>query len=213
MRRNKQACSPLAPLAIGLAIGCFFLLAAARGGLAAPVERQTLPDSVSLWIDAAGDSAAWPGAAVVGVFDRTEVRVEPSGLGHVSRRTLTKILTEEGALSQATLRFDYDPASNTILLDAIKVHRAGGGTESIDPSLARDLSAPADMIYWGARMKIISLPRLHVGDAVEVETMKKGFRISPISRAKGLGPRAARRGTHRMMNVTSPRCAGTSMTS
>lgn len=179
MRPTKHAGSHLVSLTVGLAIGGFMLLATTDASLAAPAEHQlSPPDSVSLWIEAAGDSAAWPGADVVGVFDRTVVRVEPTGLGHVSRRTLTKILTEEGARSQATLRFDYDPASNMIRLDAIKIHRAGGATESIDPSLARDLSAPADMIYWGARMKIISLPRLRVGDAIEVETMKKGFQIA-----------------------------------
>ena len=219
---------------IGSTIG-FFLLhaggacarAAAPGGAASP------PDSVALWIEAAGDSAAWPGAGIVGVFDRTEVRVEPSGLGHVSRRTLTKILTEEGARSQATLRFDYDPASNMIRLDAIRVHRAGGGTESIDTSLARDHSAPADMIYWGARMKIISFapaPRRRrdrgrdLQEGVPDRLLGRRRRsagersfdpaaVGGSGSARGRSRRALRSGRLGTTSATSRRCAGTSTTS
>ncbi len=187
MRRLPLAGLQLLSFILGSAICWILLLSGAQGGSAAASGDGTAPpDSIFSWIEAAGDSTAWPGAGIVGVFDRTEVRVEPSGLGHVSRRRLAKILTEEGARSQATLRFDYDPASNMIRLDAIRIHRAGGGTESIDTSIARDLSAPAEMIYWGARMKIISVPRLRVGDAVEVETYKKGFQIAYLEGGGGM---------------------------
>jgi len=135
-------------------------------------------DSIAHWIAAAGDSTDWPDAALVAVFDRSEVEVEESGLGHVRRRTLTKVLTEEGAKSLATLRFDYDPASNMIRIDDVRIHREGGAVLPVDAADAVDLFAPADMIYWGARMKILSLPRLNVGDAVEVRTYKKGFQIA-----------------------------------
>lgn len=126
----------------------------------------------------AGSAEDHNGAECVVVFDRTDSDVEESGLAHVRRHELIKILTEEGAVSQAVRRFDYDPASNFIRIDGIRIFRVGGGIEVVDPAAAHDLFAPAHAIYWGARMKIIGLPRLEPGDAVEIRTYKKGFEIA-----------------------------------
>lgn len=155
-----------------------FLWAVTLGAAAAEPETPATPDSLIALIAAAGDSTDWPDAAAIAVLDRTVVDVEETGLGHVRNRELMKVLTEGGALSLATQRFDYDPASNFIRVESVKIHRADGTTESVSPAAAVDLPAPAYLIYWGARMKILSLPRLHVGDAVDIETYKKGFQIA-----------------------------------
>ena len=162
---------------IAILLGCLSAAGASAGDPAAAAPA----DSVVQQIEAAGDSAAWKGAGAVVVYDRTEVRVEETGLGHVHRHRLVKILTEDGARDQATQRFDYDPASNWIRIESIRIVRAGGSVQSIDPAAAIDLPAPAEMIYWGARMKVLSLPRLRVGDAVEVSTYKKGFQIAYLA--------------------------------
>jgi len=169
---------------IGAGLGFFGpAVAGATAGVlttTSPRERAGTSglDSLIAAIAAAGDSSAWPDAPAVIVSDRTTTRVEETGLGHVRRTRLVKILTEDGARAQATQRFDYDPASNMIRIESIRIVRSGGGIVSIDPSSAADLPAPADMIYWGARMKLVSLPRLLVGDAVEIATYKKGFQIA-----------------------------------
>jgi hypothetical protein len=126
----------------------------------------------------AGDAKDNPGAAFCAVFEHTDVTVEESGLAHFRRHDLVKILTDEGAVERATLRFDYDPASNSVAVERIRVFRKEGTVENVDLAGLRDLFAPASMIYWGARMKVIGLPRLDVGDAVEVESVKKGFEIA-----------------------------------
>jgi transglutaminase-like putative cysteine protease len=165
-----------------LSVGFASALSVSGAGAAGPTEDRGAPtDSIGLLIEAAGDSARWPGQGTVAVFDRTEVEVEASGLGHVRRHWLLKILSEEGAAGSSTLRLDYDPASNFIRIDSLKVRRAGGGWDRIDAHAARDLPAPADLIYWGARMKLVSLPRLDVGDAIEVWTYKKGFQIAYLT--------------------------------
>ncbi|MDD4857039.1 MAG: DUF3857 domain-containing transglutaminase family protein [Candidatus Krumholzibacteria bacterium] len=169
---------------------CALLLA---GGallvLTACAAAQT-DDEVRSLIAKAGDAAGYPDAGVVSVFDRLDVTVEESGLAHYRRHTLTKILTNDGALQQAALRFDYDPASNFIDVESIRIFRKGGTVETVDLSTMRDLFAPASMIYWGARMKLLGLPRLEVGDAVEVRTYKKGFEIAYLGegdRVSGAG--------------------------
>jgi hypothetical protein len=141
-------------------------------------------DSLSLAIEAAGDSSAWPGSPAIVVADRTDTRVRETGLGEVTRTRLIKILTEEGAANEAVQRFDYDPASNMIRIDSIRIIRGRDGRVVIvDPGDAKDLAAPAEMIYWGARMKLIALPRLAVGDAIEMRTFKKGFQIAYLDDA------------------------------
>lgn len=122
--------------------------------------------------------AGWGEASVITLFDSTRVKVEPTGLTHRHRRRLVKVVDEAGALELASLRFDYDPASNLIELRRVRVHRAGGRYEDLDPAVAADVYAPAHSIYWGARMKVIALPRLRPGDLVETITYKKGFLIA-----------------------------------
>ncbi|RJP74540.1 MAG: DUF3857 domain-containing protein [Candidatus Zixiibacteriota bacterium] len=120
----------------------------------------------------------YAGADVAVVFDSTDVRVEDSGLSHVTSHRLLKVLTWGGARRLTALRFDYDPASNVFEPRKVVVHRADGTVEPVDVAAALDHPQPQRMIYWGARMKVLELPRLNPGDAVEMETYKKGFQIA-----------------------------------
>ncbi len=112
------------------------------------------------------------------VFDSTNVRVENTGLSHVVNHRLLKALTWDGARRFTGLRFDYDPASNVLEPRKVVVHRVDGKVEPVDLSLIQDHPQPQSMIYWGARMKVLPIPRLNVGDAIEMETYKKGFQIA-----------------------------------
>jgi len=136
------------------------------------------PDPLRSLIDAAGDAKKYPDAAAVVVFDSTIIRMEPSGLTHVVSRALTKILTAEGIKNFRVLRFDYDPASNIIEVRRVAIHRKDDKVEEISLSAIQDLFAPASGIRWGGRMKLLALPPSEVGDAIEVETYKKGFQIA-----------------------------------
>ncbi len=157
-----------------LALPGIMLLAAL---ISSPLSAQT---DQQIWdlIRDAGSSEDYPGASRVVVFDRTRVEVEESGLAHVHKHILRKILDEQGVLGESVKRFNYDPASNMIRLESIRIFRRDGGIEEVDLSGVRDEFAPARAIYWGGRMKVISLPRLEVGDAVEIKTYKKGFEIA-----------------------------------
>ncbi len=167
----------------------FAAAAALVAALAACASAQT-DDEIRSAIAAAGGSKDHPGAAFVSVFERTDVTVEETGLAHYRRHNLTKMLTAEGALARSALRFDYDPASNFIEIESVRIFRAGGAIELVDLAALRDLFQPASMIYWGARMKLLQLPRLAPGDAVEVKTYKKGFEIAYLGAAEGGSPGA-----------------------
>jgi transglutaminase-like putative cysteine protease len=112
------------------------------------------------------------------VFDSTLVDVEATGLSHVYNHKLIKVLSWDGAKRMTALRLDYDPASNFFEPRLVKVHRADGSVEEVDISHPLDHPQPQHMIYWGPRMKVVELPRLNVGDAVEVQTYMKGFLIA-----------------------------------
>lgn len=129
-------------------------------------------------LDQIGDQEIYKDADVAVVFDSTNVLVENTGLSHVVNHRLLKVLTWEGARRFTALRFDYDPASNVLEPRQVVVHRSDGKMEQLDLTQILDQPQPQSMIYWGARMQVLPLPRLNVGDALEMETYKKGFQIA-----------------------------------
>ncbi len=132
-------------------------------------------EDIRALIQQAGDASKYPGQACVVLIDSTGVEVQETGLGYFRSRTVTKILTEQGGLSQRVVKFDYDPLTAAIEITKAVIYRADGSVESIDVKKVQDYPAPARAIYWGARQKMVEFGRLEPGDAIEVETYKKGF--------------------------------------
>jgi transglutaminase-like putative cysteine protease len=123
----------------------------------------------------------YAGTDSVVVLDETKVEVEPSGLSHVYKTRLVKVLTEAGAMDLSTLRFDYDPASSYAEIRGLTVFRSDKRVEKVPEARVLDLPQPQEMIYWGPRMKLASVPKLHPGDAVEISTYSKGFVIAYLA--------------------------------
>jgi len=140
---------------------------------AAPVDDAALRDL----IEAVGDQDANDGADKLTVLKRTDVTVEDSGLSHIRTWEVIKCLSEQGAAQLARLRLDFDPASNVVVVESLRVIRADGTVEVLDTS-GVDLPQPQWAIYWGAQMKLLPVPRLQPGDAVEVKSYMKGFLIA-----------------------------------
>ena len=126
-------------------------------------------------LSAAKTAQEFPDASHLIVFDKTDVRVEDSGLSHVSREVLYKVLNSRGAKTLQSLTFSYDPLSAYVEIQDMKVLRADGRTEQIPKAAFRDYPAPARAIYWGARELIAPAGRLEAGDGVWVKTYQKGF--------------------------------------
>jgi transglutaminase-like putative cysteine protease len=150
-------------------------------GLQAWGQEPTIPtddEALREAIAEAGTSEDLDGADLVTVLWDTRVEVEDSGLSHIRERQVIKCLTEEGAAALARLRFDWDPASNLVEVEKLRVLREDGEVEALPLDAGVDLPQPQHGIYWGARMRLVPLPRLDPGDAVEVATYMKGFLIA-----------------------------------
>lgn len=116
----------------------------------------------------------YTGYNIVTLFDSTFVSVEESGLSHIYNHTLYKILTPAGGRDFNTITIDYDPLTAYAEIRSVKIYRKNGTCTELDHRVM-DYPAPAHMIYWGARQKLMTLGRLEPGDAVEFYTYKKGF--------------------------------------
>ena len=164
---------------IRLSLALLFLLSALP---AAALDPPALlpPEEAAALLAAERDEALTGGADRLVLFDREVVIVEDSGLSHRHRHRFVKVLEPGGALALRALRFDYDPASNTLELRGIRVHRADGGVEQVDAEGARDVAQPTGTINWGARMRVLGLPPLAPGDGVETLTYSKGFLIASL---------------------------------
>jgi hypothetical protein len=127
------------------------------------------------YIQKAGSAADYPNADYLVLFDSTQVDVQESGLSYNNMHSLIKIFTKEGARKLNHLTFDYDPLSAHIDIKKARIYRADGTIEEISADNFYDYPAPARMIYWGARKKMINFGHLEPGDAIEIFWFKKGF--------------------------------------
>ncbi|MBN2198423.1 MAG: DUF3857 domain-containing transglutaminase family protein [Candidatus Aminicenantes bacterium] len=108
------------------------------------------------------------------VYEHTTNRMKPSGVTYVDSYTISKILTPAGCRDRSVLRWGYDPQSSYVEVREVNVIR-GGEKIPVDVSRVRDLPAPQAAIYWSDRVKTLQLPRLEVGDGIEVTVFRKGF--------------------------------------
>lgn len=133
----------------------------------------------------AGGPEDYPGKHQVTVFDSTNVDVQESGLSYVNIHMLRKVLDENGAKSNAVIRFGYDPLSAWVEIRGVTIYRNSGEVEKLDTANVLDYPAPARAIYWGAREKMIEVGRLEPGDAVEVFLFRKGFTYALLADGNG----------------------------
>ena len=136
-------------------------------------------------IRTAGDATFYPTDNTVVIFDSTRVNVKESGLSYVWTHTLTKVLNAKGALDLAVVKFGYDPLSAYVDLKKVTIYKKDGTIRNLDVQNVMDYPAPARMIYWGAREKMIEVGRLEPGDAVEVVQFKKGFTYALLEDGEG----------------------------
>lgn len=138
------------------------------------IQLNCFADPADL-IKNAGTSKDYPNAKYLVVLDETSVNVQETGLSYNTIHKIYKVLTTDGAKQLNHLTFDYDPLSAFIEIKELTIYRKNGIVEKLDEEKFYDYPAPARMIYWGARQKMVDIGKLEPGDGIEVKLFKKGF--------------------------------------
>ncbi len=132
------------------------------------------PSTIFSKIDNAGNADDYDDAAYLIVCDSVVNRVDEKGVSNISSYLLYKILTEEGCREHAVLKWYYEPLTNYVKILKVNIIR-GDSLIPISIETIIDVPAPQAAIYWQDRYKLLQLPRLQVGDGVEIEFFKKGY--------------------------------------
>jgi hypothetical protein len=159
---------------------CLFLIAlsssisqAAPGSSQLPPGESAPPTAVER-VKNAGTASDFDKAPYVFVFDSTLNRVNEDGIAFTDSYILYKTLTEEGCRDLAVLSWHYEPMSSYVEIRSVAIIR-GDSMISVPLEPIRDLPAPQHMIYWSDRIKLLQLPRLQLGDGIEVKMFRKGY--------------------------------------
>jgi Domain of Unknown Function with PDB structure (DUF3857)/Transglutaminase-like superfamily len=160
-----------------------FLLAllASPGAVSAGPPRPATDPEIRAMIAAAGDAKAHGKAPFVVVLDEADVFVRDSGLAETRGCRVVKILTNAGARSHAVLREGFDPNTNRVAIDVVRIHRKDGAIEDVPVDGVITQPSTQGSIFWGGKQHLLSLPRLEIGDALEVRTRRIGFNIAYLN--------------------------------
>ena len=162
---------------------CAALLVPALVWAALPPGEKPAPTPFSRLADA-GTADDHAGADHVIVLSEAVNKVKPSGVTYVDGYDLVKVLTPAGCRAQSVLNWRYDPQSSYVEVREVNILREGERLP-VDVSLVHDLPAPQAAIYWRDRIKTLQLPRLKVGDGIEVVTFRKGFTYALLGAGSG----------------------------
>jgi hypothetical protein len=161
--------------------GSLFLLGlmgwCAASAVAGP-PRPATDEEIKKMVAAAGDAKKYDNAALVYVLDEADVYVQDSGLAMTESCEVVKILTDAGIRAKSVYRMEFDPATNRITLKSVRIHRKGGTIEDVPVSSLITPPAKQQAIYWGNRQHLLSIPRLEIGDCLEIRTGKIGYNIA-----------------------------------
>ena len=114
------------------------------------------------------------------IYDSTYVYMESSGLSHVYGHKMIEMKSTHGCSENSVIKLDYDPLSAYVEFQLVVVHRMNGKEDTLFANRKNDVkvydyTAPARLIYWGAKQKMVEVGHMDVGDRLEYKTYRKGF--------------------------------------
>ncbi len=144
---------------------------------AGPPQPAT-DEGIKELLASAGDAEDYKKSSLLYVLDEADVYVENSGLATTESCQVIKILTDAGIRSQSVLVNNFDPDTNRVTFRAVKIHRKDGGVEDVPLGSVIPQPTPQQAMYWGGEQQLLSIPRLNIGDALEIRISKIGFNIA-----------------------------------
>lgn len=118
------------------------------------------------------------------LLDSTAVSVAPSGTGTFTINKVILVQNRSGALANRVRNTITSPDC-FCRISSGEYLQSKRRSSSVDVGKTLDYTAPARMIYWGARQIMLELGRLDPGDIIEYEIHKKGFHLCPADRSTG----------------------------
>lgn len=126
---------------------------------------------------AAAVPAKYPLADAVIVYDRQREEYTVTGTSVLERACLVKVLAPGAVRDYAQLRATYSPQYNRAEFLWARLIKTGGRVIPLQLDSLGDVPQPASLggtIFWGERDKILNVPGLEQGDAVEYATRELG---------------------------------------
>jgi len=145
---------------------------------AAGPPKPATDEEIKKLISSAGDAKKYDNAALVYVLDEADVYVQDSGLATTESCQVVKVLTDAGSRALSVQRIEFDPATNRITLKSVRIHRKGGVVEDVPVSAMTTHPARQHAIYWGNVQHLLAIPRLEIGDSLEIRVSKIGYNIA-----------------------------------
>jgi len=158
-----------------------------HGVVMADPPRPATEEEIKELIAAAGDTEDYEKADLIYVLDEADVYVQKTGLATTEACQVVKVLTDGGVKSQSVLRWEFDADTYRITIVGARVHRQDGAVEDVDLGTLITQPAPQHMIYWGNQQHVLAIPRLAIGDTLEIRTSKIGFNIAYLGDSPGGG--------------------------
>lgn len=123
----------------------------------------------------------YPDASAVRVFNSITNTAQENGITELVTHTAVAILKDASVKDFSTLQFDYDPLTSDASVIEVKIHRKNGVIDAVPLDTVTDVPAPGGIIFWGGRLKTVTVPYLDAGDVLEYKFLRKGFRIAYLS--------------------------------
>ncbi|MCP4589815.1 MAG: DUF3857 and transglutaminase domain-containing protein, partial [bacterium] len=158
------------------------------GAAASAMAGPTLPataDEIKELIAKAGSTEDYADTDLVYVLDEADVYVQDSGLATTESCQIVKVLTDAGVRAQSVLRREFDPATNRVTIAAVRIHRQEGAIEDVPLSGLITHPARQHAIYWGNEQHVLDIPRLEIGDCLEIRISKIGYNIAYLAAGAG----------------------------
>ncbi len=152
--------------------------------MAEPPQPAT-DEQIKEMIASAKGAKDYDNADFVYVLDEADVYVQKSGLATTEACQVIKILTDAGVRSRSVLRWQFDPDTYRVTIKAVRIHRKDGTIEDVDLSTLITPPSALHMIYWEGLEHLLAIPRLEIGDSLEIRTSKIGFNIAYLADSGG----------------------------
>jgi transglutaminase-like putative cysteine protease len=137
-----------------------------------PLDSSSLAAALT-----AAAPAKYPLAEAVVVYDRQSEEYTATGTSVFERACLLKLLSSGAVRDFAQLRVAYSPQYNRAEFLWARLIKPGGLVILLPVDSLEDIPQPASeggTIFWGERDKVLNVPGLEPGDAVEYATREVG---------------------------------------